>query len=252
MLPEMCLVQCRLDLFNVTCEDVCYESLSVHDFTRCRYCMPDTCEMHGLVQGNDGLYHVNADLWGVARHNESNQIRLSKADWRVTMGPSESGATRRARRNGRGEERSRSLRVCEERALLPSRQTYSRLHKNTLLWHREGADAHPSETIQTRVITRVSLTPASNHIELNSLVQIDAFYSTVVKHSRKRSDSYRGRCTAIPGLRGRLTVASSVFIKQMSSLWPEEWGKSYVSRETSFIPQSCVTLSACTSSSASI
>lgn len=140
--------------------------------------MPDTCEMHGLVQGNDGLYHVNADLWGVARHNESTQIRLSKADWRVTMGPSESGATRRARRNGRGEERSRSLRVCEERALLPSRQTYSRLHKNTLLWHREGADAHPSETIQTRVITRVSLTPASNLIELNSLVQIDAFYGS--------------------------------------------------------------------------
>ena len=97
----------------------------------------------------------------------------------------------------------------------------------------KGADAHPSETIQTRVATRVSCTPASNLIELNSLVRKDIFYSTIVKHSRKRPDSYRGRCTAIPGLRGRLTVASSVFIKQMSSLWPEEWGKSYVSRETS-------------------
>lgn len=141
---------------------------------------------------------------------------------------------------------------AREQIPLPGYQTYSRLHKSALLQHREGADAHPSETIQTRVATRVSCTPASNLIELNSLVQKDVFYSTVVKHSRKRPDSYRGRCTAIPGLRGRLTVASSVFIKQMSSLCPEEWGKSYVSRETSFIPQSCATLSACTSSSASI
>ena len=75
MLPEMCLVQCRLDLFDVACEDVCYDSLSVHDFARCRYCVPDTCEVHGLVQSNDSLYHVNADLWGVARHKESAWIR---------------------------------------------------------------------------------------------------------------------------------------------------------------------------------
>lgn len=172
--------------------------------------------------------------------------RLERRDGPLRIRGRTTGPTRQARG------RSKSLRVRESKIPLPGRQTYSRLHKNTLLLYREGADAHPSETIQTRVTTRVSCTPASNLIELNSLVQKDVFYSTVVKHSRKRPDSYRGRCTAIPGLRGRLTVASSVFIKQMSSLCPEEWGKSYVSRETSFIPQSCATLSACTSSSASI
>ena len=172
--------------------------------------------------------------------------RLARRDGPLRIRGRTTGLTRQARG------RSKSLRVRESKIPLPSRQTYSRLHKNTLLLHREGADAHPSETIQTRVTTRVFCTPASNLIELNSLVRKDIFYSTVVKHSRKRPDSYRGRCTAIPGLRGRLTVASSVFIKQMSSLWPEEWGKSYVSRETSFIPQSCATLSACTNSSASI
>ena len=172
--------------------------------------------------------------------------RLERHDGPLRIRGRTTGPTRQARG------RSKSLRVRESKRPLPGRQTYSRLHKNTLLLHREKADAHPSETIQTRVTTRVSCTPASNLIELNSLVQKDVFYSTVVKHSRKRPDSYRGRCTAIPGLRGRLTVASSVFIKQMSSLCPEEWGKSYVSRETSFIPQSCATPSACTSSLASI
>ena len=172
--------------------------------------------------------------------------RLERRDGPLRIRGSTTGPTRQARGQ------SKSLRVRESKIPLPGRQTYSRLHKSALLWHREGADAHPSETIQTRVTTRVSCTPASNLIELNSLVQKDVLYSTVVKHSRKRLDSYRGRCTAIPGLRGRLTVASSVFIKQMSSLWPKEWGKSYVSRETSFIPQSCATLSACTSSLASI
>lgn len=167
------------------------------------------------------------------------------------MGTSEFGATRRAQRDGRGGQ-SRSRRVCESKyPCQVTRRTlgYTKVRYCSIA---KGADAHPSETIQTRVATRVSCTPASNLIELNSLVRKDVFYSTVVKHSRKRPDSYRGRCTAIPGLRGRLTVASSVFIKQMSSLWPEEWGKSYVSRETSFIPQSCATLSACTNSSASI
>ncbi len=172
--------------------------------------------------------------------------RLERRDGPLRIRGRTTGPTRQARG------RSKSLRVRESKIPLPGYQTYSRLHKNTLLLHREGTDAHPSETIQTRVITRVSLTPASNLIELNSLVQKDAFCSTLVKHSRKRPDSYKGRCTAIPDLRGRLTVAPSIFIKQMSSLWPEEWGKSYVSRETSFIPQSCATLSACISSSASI
>ena len=180
---------------------------------------------------------------------QTQRIRLdprpSGIGWSVAMGPSESGAARRAQRDRRGGGAKASVCVRQN---TPA----SRLHKNTLLLYREGADAHPSETIQTRVTTRVSCTPASNLIELNSLVRKDVFYSMLVKHSRKRPDSYRGRCTAIPGLRGRLTVASSVFIKQMSSLWPEEWGKSYVSRETSFIPQSCATLSARTSSSASI
>ena len=71
----MSLVQCWPDPFDVACEDVCYESLSVHDFTRCRYCMPDTCEMHGLVQGNDGLCHANAGLRYIARHKESTLTR---------------------------------------------------------------------------------------------------------------------------------------------------------------------------------
>lgn len=75
MLPKMSLVQCWPDPFDVACEDVCYESLSVHDFTRCRYCMPDTCEMHGLVQGNDGLCHANAGLRYIARHKESTLTR---------------------------------------------------------------------------------------------------------------------------------------------------------------------------------
>lgn len=167
------------------------------------------------------------------------------------MDPSESGAARRAQRDRRGGGAEAS--VCA-RTNTPARSpdVLSATQKCATAASQRGADAHPSETIQTQVATRVSCTPASNLIELNSLVQKDVFYSTVVKHSRKRPDSYKGRCTAIPGLRGRLTVASSVFIKQMSSLYPEEWGKSYVSRETSFIPQSCATLSACTSSSASI
>lgn len=75
MLPKMSLVQCWPDPFDVACEDVCYESLSVRNFARCRYCVLDTCEVHGLVQGNDGLYHVNADLWCVAIHKESAWIR---------------------------------------------------------------------------------------------------------------------------------------------------------------------------------
>lgn len=167
------------------------------------------------------------------------------------MGPSESGAARRAQRDRRGGGAKAS--VCE-RAKYPCQVARRTLDYTKIRYCdiAKKADAHPSETIQTQVATRVSCTPASNLIELNSLVQKDVLYSTVVKHSRKRPDSYRGRCTAIPGLRGRLTVASSVFIKQMSSLWPEEWGKSYVSRETSFIPQSCATPSACTSSLASI
>lgn len=175
--------------------------------------------------------------------------------WRVAMGPLNPGlhdGRGRAGAGGRAREAepkppcARAKNSCQvaRRTLGYTKVRYCDIAKK--------ADAHPSETIQTRVTTRVSCTPASNLIELNSLVQKDVFYSTVVKHSRKRPDSYRGRCTAIPGLRGRLTVASSVFIKQMSSLYPEEWGKSYVSRETSFIPQSCATLSACTSSSASI
>lgn len=61
MLPEMCLVQCRPDLFDVACENLCYESLSVRDFARCQYCVPDSCEVHGLVQDNDGFCHANTD-----------------------------------------------------------------------------------------------------------------------------------------------------------------------------------------------
>ena len=174
------------------------------------------------------------------------QGRLERRNGRLRIWGHTTGPTGRARGQ------SRSLRVRESKyPCQVARRTlgYTKVRYCDIA---KKADAHPSETIQTQVATRVSCTPASNLIELNSLVQKDVFYSTVVKHSRKRPDSYRGRCTAIPGLRGRLTVASSVFIKQMSSLWPEEWGKLYVSRETSFIPQSCATPSACTSSLASI
>ena len=75
MLPEMCFVQCRPDMFDVACENVCYESLSVHDLAQCRYSVPVAYKAHGLVQGNDGLYHANAGLRGVARHKESVRIR---------------------------------------------------------------------------------------------------------------------------------------------------------------------------------
>ena len=105
--------------------------------------------------------------------------RLERHDGPLRIRGRTTGPTRQARG------RSKSLRVRESKIPLPGRQTYSRLHKNTLLLHREKADAHPSETIQTQVATRVSCTPASNLIELNSLVQKNVFYSTVVKHSRK-------------------------------------------------------------------
>lgn len=138
MLPEMCLVQCRLDLFNVTCEDVCYESLSVHDFARCRYCVLDTCEVHGLVQGNDGLCHANAGLRCIARHKESAWIRAFPGP----AGASHGYLRIRGRTTGpirRARERSRSLRVRESKIPLPGRQTYSRLHKSALLQHRKGS-----------------------------------------------------------------------------------------------------------------
>ena len=86
--------------------------------------------------------------------------RLERRDGPLRIRGRTTGPTRQARGQ------SKSLRVRESKIPLPGRQTYSRLHKNTLLLHREGADAHPSETIQTRVATRVSCTPASNLIEL--------------------------------------------------------------------------------------
>lgn len=210
--PAKCTGSCRVTIASTTPTRTCGAS-------------PDTKNPLG-----------SAPLWDrLERRN--GHLRI----WGHTTGPT-----------GRARGQSQSLRVRESKySCQVARRTlgYTKVRYCSIA---KGADAHPSETIQTQVATRVSCTPASNLIELNSLVRKDVFYSTVVKHSRKRPDSYRGRCTAIPGLRGRLTVASSVFIKQMSSLWPEEWGKSYVSRETSFIPQSCATLSACTSSLASI
>ena len=137
MLPEMCLVQCRLDLFDVVCEDVCYDSLSVHDFARCRYCVPNICEVHGLVQSNDSLYHANADLRGVARHKESTWIR-------APLGPA--GASRwvppnpglHNRPNETGAEAEPKPPCAREQIPLPGRQTYSWLHKSALLRHRKG------------------------------------------------------------------------------------------------------------------
>ena len=138
MLPEMCFVQCRPNMFDVACEDVSYDSLLVHDFARCRYCVPDTCEVHGLVQSNDSLYHANADLRGVARHKESAWIR-------APLGPA--GASRwtppnPGPHNGPNETSAGAEPkppCAREQILLPSCQTYSRLHKSALLQHRKGS-----------------------------------------------------------------------------------------------------------------
>ena len=68
-------MQCRPDMFDVVCEDVCYESLSVHDFTRCRYCVPVVYKAHELVRDDDGLYYANAGQWSVTRHKEFARTR---------------------------------------------------------------------------------------------------------------------------------------------------------------------------------
>ena len=91
------------------------------------------------------------------------------------MGPSESGAARRAQRDRRGGGAKAS--VCE-RAKYPcqvARRTlgYTKVRYCDIA---KKADTHPSETIQTQVATRVSCTPASKLIELNSLVQKDVLY----------------------------------------------------------------------------
>ena len=114
MLPKMSLVQCRSDLFDVACKDVCYESLSVRNFAWCRYCISVACKAHGLVRDDDGLYYVNAGQWSVTRHKESVRTRAPQGPagashgylriWGHTTGP-----TRQAR------ERSKSLRVRESK-----------------------------------------------------------------------------------------------------------------------------------------
>ena len=136
MLPEMCLVQCRLDLFDIACEDVCYDSLSVHDFARCRYCVPDTCEVHGLVQSNDSLYHANADLRGVARHKESAWIRAPLGPAGASRWtPPNPGPHNGPNETGAGAEPKPPC--AREQIPLPGRQMYSRLHKSALLRHRK-------------------------------------------------------------------------------------------------------------------
>ena len=63
---------------------------------------------------DDGLCHADAGWRGVARREEvRSDPHLSGTGWRVAMGPSRPGAARRARWDGRGEERSRGLRARE-------------------------------------------------------------------------------------------------------------------------------------------
>lgn len=71
----MSLIQCWPDTFDVAYEDVCYESLSVHDFARCRYCVPVVYKAHELVRDDDGLYYANAGQWSVTRHKEFARTR---------------------------------------------------------------------------------------------------------------------------------------------------------------------------------
>ena len=61
------------------------------------------------MRDDDGLCHADAAWRGVARREEvRSDPRPSGAGWRVAMGPSKLAA---ARRDGRGEERSRGLRA---------------------------------------------------------------------------------------------------------------------------------------------
>lgn len=133
-------MQCRPDLFDVACENLCYESLSVRDFAWCQYCVPVACKAQGLVRDDNGLCYANADQWGVARHKETARTRAPSDRLARRDGPSEPGTARRVREGGRGR-RSQSLRAREQK-LLPGRQTNSRLHKSALLRHHKGGRMH--------------------------------------------------------------------------------------------------------------
>ena len=116
----------------------------VHSATFTAANVPDVCEAHGLVRDDDEFCYADAGYRGVARREEvRSDPHLSKVDWRVAMGPSRPGAARRARRDGRGEERSRGLRAREGRAPLPDRQAHLRLREGALPRHREGGEPHP-------------------------------------------------------------------------------------------------------------
>lgn len=165
MLPEMCLVQCRPDLFDVACENLCYESLSVRDFARCQYCVPVACKAQGLVRDDNGLCYANADQWGVARHKETARTRAPSDRLARRDGPSEPGTARRVREGGRGR-RSQSLRAREQKTPARSPDELSATQKCATAASQRGADAHPTDAIQSQVVTRVSLAATSNIIEL--------------------------------------------------------------------------------------
>ena len=81
------------------------------------------------------------------------------------MDPSESGAAQRAQRDRRGGGAEAS--VCA-RANTPARSpdVLSATQKCATAASQRGADAHPTDAIQSQVVTRVSLAATSNIIEL--------------------------------------------------------------------------------------
>ena len=91
MLPEMCFMQYRLDMFDVTCEDVCYDSLSVRDFGNVGTACPTTARCTGSCRITtafttstwaSGASPITKNLLGSA---------LSRAGWSVKMGLSDPG-----------------------------------------------------------------------------------------------------------------------------------------------------------------
>lgn len=133
-------MQCRPDLFYVACEDLCYESLSVRDFARCRYCVPVACKAQELVRDDNGLCYANANQWASPDTKKPLGPAPLRIGWRVAMGPLNPGPHDGYGRAGAGGGTKASVR--ESQKLLPGRQTYSRLHKSALLQHHKGGLMH--------------------------------------------------------------------------------------------------------------
>ena len=124
--PAKCTGSCRVTIASTTPTRTCGAS-------------PDTKNPLG-----------SAPLWN----------RLERRDGPLRIRGRTTGPTRQARG------RSRNLRVCESK--YPCQVARCALGYTKVRYYdiAKKADAHPSETIQTQVATRVSCTPASNLIEL--------------------------------------------------------------------------------------